>query len=190
MLKVKRGSMEKISFEDNQSGTLLRAPDLTRRSIERVSGHWMPNRRKMHPNLVCAAGLNPDLKQRKLAIAAVDLLQNFPVGNGFASLAAARSHALAAHQVAADWGCNYPLRLKHPAVHQREIDLFCFPPGKLLGQLAMRFIGFGHYDQPAGLFIKPVYDTGPEFASCLGKLAEMVQQRVHHCAFAASFILA
>src|SRR5947199_6758020 len=169
MLKVKRGSMEKISFEDNQGGTLLRAPDLTRSAIERVSSHWMSDGRKMHPNLVCAASLNPDLKQRKFAVTAVDLLQNFPVGNGFASLAAARGHALAAHTVAADRSRNCVLRVKHPSVHQREVDFFCFPPGKLLGQFTMRFIGFGHYDQPAGFFIEPVHDTGPEFASCLGK---------------------
>jgi len=63
--------------------------------------------------------------------------------------------------------------------NEREINLIDRARGKLVRQLAMRFIVLRHDQAAARVFIKPVNDSGAFLAANAGEFWKMMKQRVH-----------
>src|SRR5258708_25212716 len=149
MQELYRGSMQKVPL---QRCWLRRCTSVTGnfpgRAVKRVTHHGMAQRRKMHADLVRPAGLNLDLQQRELAVAAFNAFDYLPVRNRvpswLASNAAARGHARATHQVAANGSAHGALRLLHPAMDQRQIGLLYFTAGEMVRPRSVSVIAAGH----------------------------------------------
>src|SRR5437588_4498688 len=125
MLEFELGGMKKVSGQGNRllrlGGIFLCRLDFPGCSIQHVSHHGMTNRRKMHANRMRPSGFDFDFQQRKLSIGAMDSVHDFPVCNGFSSIASSRSHAGASDQITADRSINRAMRLVHPTVNESDI---------------------------------------------------------------------
>src|ERR1700682_2649372 len=91
-----------------------------RGSVEFVAGHGVADARQMHADLMRASGPNANFEQSEFLEAAEHLV----FGNRRAATRQFRSHADTAHGIASDRRSDFaPIRL-HPAVYERQIDLF------------------------------------------------------------------
>src|SRR5450759_4868641 len=125
----------------------------------------MANRRHVHADLVSAAGLDTDIHQRELAKWRGYALANFIMSNRRATSAAAGGHANAPHHIAADLGIDGAAVFSRPAMHQRHVTLLHLAPRELLAQLAMGHVVLGDDDQPAGVLVETVHDSGAQLAA-------------------------
>src|ERR1051326_6690323 len=158
MPELYRESMQKVTF---QRCNLWRCTSVTLGSwgsIESVARHRVANRREMYPDLVRPSCLNLHFQQGKLPVRAFNLLGYLPVRDGIPSRpalrAAPRSHACATDHVAADSRVDGPLCHLGPTVYQRDICFLDFATCKLLCQLSMSQIRFGHQHQAACFFVQ------------------------------------
>ena len=69
--------------------------------------------------------------------------------------------------------------LLHYAVDEGEVDFLDAAGGELLGEIAMRGVGFGDQQHAAGIAVQAMHDAGTQRAALRRERAEAVQQRVH-----------
>ena len=129
-------------------------------AIEFVACHGMTDARQMHTDLVRAAGPDANFKEREF----VEASQHLVFGNGRTAFRQSGRHAYAANRIASDRSCDLtPIRF-HPAMHEREINLFDLAAGELLGEMAMSLIRARDQNHAAGEAIQAMHDTRPQRA--------------------------
>src|ERR1700676_2492890 len=174
--------MQEVSRQRNRAALVRRTPaprpHLARRTIQYIAHHRMTQRSHMHPNLMRPAGIDLHLDQRELAKGRVQPTDYAVVRDRIAPARSSRRHPYAPQPVAADAGRNRPSILLYPSMHQRNISFLDLAPGKLGRQLAMRFIIFRHYDQPAGLFVQPMHNPRSHLPAQGRERRKMMQQRI------------
>jgi hypothetical protein len=150
-----------------------------RSAVERVADDRVAERLHVHANLVGAAGLNAHLEQSEPAVGAFDSLEHLPVRDRGAAAGAARGHAGAADDIAADGQVDGAFILRWPAVDQREVAFAQAALAEHLAELAVRKVVFGDDDEAAGLLVQPVHDAGAQLAADLRQaFAEVEEQGV------------
>src|SRR5215469_2087226 len=140
--------------------------DLPRRAVERIAYHRVAEGGQVDAYLVRASGFDLDLQQGKLAMLAVNLLEDFPMGDRGAprqvSPLSSGGHARAPNRIPADGSVYRSLRLLQPSMHQRQVGFLHLMCGKLLGEIAVRGVALGDYHQTTSLLIQPMDDPGPK----------------------------
>ena len=182
MRQFQLSGMQEISRQRNRAalvcGAAAPGPHLLWRAVESVADYRMAERSHVDTNLMRAAGIDFHFDQRELAKGSVQATDDAVVRDGFAASRAARGHPDAADRVAADRRVDGSAIFLRPAVHQRDISLLHFALGKLLGQLAMRFVVFRYDDQSAGFFVEAVDDARPQLPAHGRQRREVMQQGV------------
>ena len=138
---------------------------LARGTVERVPYHRMAQRGQMDPDLVGAAGVDPNFQQGEFSVRRIQPSLHRVMGNGLASTGPLRGHASAPHAVAADAAADGASVLFQPAMHQGDVFLFYLAADELAGQPAMRFVALGHDQQAAGGLVQAMHDSGTQFAA-------------------------
>src|SRR2546421_6126626 len=100
MVKLNLRCMKEISGERKRRGGL--GHNLARRAVERVAHHRMTNRCEMHPDLMCAAGFDRNLQQRKLSKWRFDPALHVIMRDCLAAPTSTGGHANPADGIAAD----------------------------------------------------------------------------------------
>ena len=121
----------------------------------------MANARKMHTDLMRAAGSDSHFEQTEAA----DLLDGAVFGEGRAAGFKTGGHARAPHGIARDGPADDPLRGRRVAMHEGQIDLLHLAGLKLGGQGLVRRVVAGHDQNTAGIFIQPVNNAGPQIST-------------------------
>src|SRR5215472_11051044 len=140
--------------------------DLPRRAVERIAYHRVAEGGQVDAYLVRTPGFDLDLQQGKLAMLAVNFLEDFPMGDrGAPQPVSPRSpggHARAPNRITADRSVYRSLRLLQPSMHQGQVRLPHLPCGKLPGQFAVSRVALGDYHQTTRLLVQPMDDPGPK----------------------------
>src|SRR5215472_15969873 len=130
MEELYRGGMQEVSL---QRCWLSVTSDLPRRAVERIAYHRVAERGQVDSDLVRASGFNLDLQQGKLAMLAVNLPEDFPMGYCGAprphSPSSSRGHARPPNRIATDRSVYRSLWLLQPSVHQSHVCLLHLPCG-------------------------------------------------------------
>ena len=159
--------MQKVSPQRNWEITAFTcsARHFSRRSIQRIARHRMPQRGQMHPYLVRAPGVNLHLQQTKLAVARIQTTPHMIVRDGLTATRIPRAHARPPHPIAADAARNPPRIRLQPAMHQRHILLLHLALRKLRRQSPVRQIILGNDDEPARPPVQTVHNSRPQFSA-------------------------
>jgi hypothetical protein len=121
----------------------------------------MTDARQMHADLVRAAGPDVNFEEREF----VEASQHLVFGNGGTATRQSRRHAYAANRIASDRSSDLtPIRF-HPAVHQREINLFDLSAGELFGEMAMGLISARDQNHAASKAVQAMHDTRPQLTT-------------------------
>ena len=144
-------------------------------AVERIAHNRMSDRAEVNANLVGAAGVNRDPRQRQHR---VDPIGPDDARHGFAASPRARRHLLSVRRVASDRRVDPPSRVDF-APDERDVLLLDFPFAKLTRQLFMRRVVFRHDHQSGRSPIQPMDDTRPLLAADAAQIVDVVEQRVH-----------
>src|SRR5258707_12537709 len=118
----------------------------------------------MNGDLVRPAGLDPYFQKGELAVDAVNLLEHLPVRDGFSAIATAAGHTVAPNQITADGSVDRSFGLLHRSMHERNVSLLDFTPGKLQREFAVRLVRLGDNQQSTGFFVQAVNDSRAQLA--------------------------
>ena len=152
-------------------------------AIGLVAQDRMPDVRKMHADLVGAAGFQRAGEQarHRLAVGAGKTLQQLPMGDRVAPAFAHRA-LVARMRVAFERGVDDAARPVGHAPDEGKVAALQWAlgfVGELRRQCTVRLIGLGHHHQPAGVLVEAVHDAGPLDAADAGQaVAAMRDQRV------------
>ena len=117
MEKLQKRRVQEVPFQNWQGRLFGGQLDLSRCAVEGVTDHGMPDRAKVHPDLMRSACLDRKLEQRE----ATKAFYYFVLRMRLASMGGSRGHAQAVNAVASDGAVNFSGRLLHPAVYQRPL---------------------------------------------------------------------
>ena len=143
-------------------------------AVERVADDRMADRAQVHANLVRAAGVNRDLRQRQRR---VELLGADDARHRLAAAPRARRHLLPVGRIAADRRVDPASRLHH-APDQRDVFLLDLAIVKLPRELLVRGVVLGDDHQPRRAAIEPMHDARPLFAADAAQIVDVMEQRV------------
>jgi hypothetical protein len=173
------GSVEKIAGQRRQhdfANAKLRCC-----AVQRVTDDRMAQSRKMHADLVCAAGVKLNCEQR----GSINWREDAPVGAGFAGVAkddaAAGGHAGTALGIAGDGQIDRPVLLFHKALHQGDVDFLDLALAEGFAELGVRGVVFGDQDDAGSIFVEAMHDAGAKSVAalreCLAAAKQGVDQR-------------
>src|SRR5581483_6600566 len=123
--------MQKIPLQRN-TGSIFRS-HLTCRSIKRVSHNWVPQRSKMHSNLMGTSSVDLDFKQAEFTERRIDPAFHSVMRNGLPSAVSSGRHARSPHEIPAYSIVDGSTVLFEPPVYQRDVSFLNNALGKLLG---------------------------------------------------------
>ena len=133
-------------------------------AVHRVSQNGMPDMGHMHPDLVGAPGLQMTAHMGHARIPGNDL----PVSHGMAAVRY-YGHLFAIPPVTADGGVHRSAVLPEIARHQTFVGAGQGMVGKLRRQCQVGGIVFGSDDEPAGVPVDAVDDTGAFLSTDAGE---------------------
>ena len=134
----------------------LKALDHLFRAIDRIAGYWMSDISHVYPNLVGPTCFQPQLQLGKTA----KILYNLKVGNRFFAISLCDRHLLAIHWMPPNGSDHLTLFFFHVAVDHGRVNTGKGMIFYLLGQRKMSKVVFCHHEQPTGVLIDTVNDTG------------------------------
>jgi hypothetical protein len=111
----------------------------------------------VHPDLVRAAGLEPDLEQR----VGRQLLEQLEVGDRVARCRGVERVPRPVEAVAPDRRLDAPRPRLRPSLDEGEVAALDLPAPDQLLQAGMRLLGAGDDEQPRGVAVEAVDDAGP-----------------------------
>lgn len=138
----------------------------------------------MHADLVGAAGVDLRLDQRR----GVQPFEHTVTRvRGTTGIVVARRHALAVRWMPGNGGADFAGFTREFTAHNRVVNFFDLPFGKLRGEREMRFVVFGDDEAAAGFLVEPMHDAGPGNAADAAERAPaMVEQGVDERVFLVS----
>jgi hypothetical protein len=138
LCKSDAGGVQEIAFEQRQH--CLTGAHLLWRPVQTIADNRMAQRRKMHADLMGAAGMQIDFDQRKT----FGTREHAPIGPRVASTGerslAPRGHPRTPARIARNGQFDSPGIAFEPPVHQRDVAFLDFSGAELIGKFLMRRI--------------------------------------------------
>jgi hypothetical protein len=137
------------------------------RPVERVSHDRMAQGRKMHANLVRAAGVQLDFDQRR----GVNAYKNAPVGPSFAGIAqdgaAAGGHSHAALGITSNRKFDPAALFFQQAFDESDVGFFDAALAERFAELCVCSVVLGDKDDARGVLVEAMHDPGTQDAAGL-----------------------
>ena len=146
-------------------------------AVQRVADDRMADRAQVHADLMRAAGVNRDLRQRQHA---AEVLGADDARDRRAAAARARRlrrHLLPVRRIAADRRVDAASG-QHLAPDEREVFLLDLAVGELARQLLVRRVVLGDDHQPRRAAVEPMHDARALLAADAAQIVDVMQQRV------------
>src|SRR5262245_43658736 len=143
-------------------------------AIQRVADNRMADGTKVDANLVGAAGVDGNLRERYRWI---EMLRANNPRDRFTASARPRRHLLPVRRVATDRRVDAPARLHDPP-HQRHVFLLNVAIAKLPRQLFVRAVILGNHHQARGAPIETMHNPRPLLAANAAEIRHVVKKGV------------
>src|SRR5690606_20364533 len=129
-------------------------------SVPKVIEHGMSDRFHMDPNLMGTTSFQPAFDQRNV----IESLENLVMSHGMPTfhigIIVQRRKKQSAYWLPGDWLLDSAFRRIRASPYDGQVTSFWFVIVKLAGQLLKDLGVFGDHQQSAGIFVKPMHQSG------------------------------